>query len=479
MRWPAGEEAPDADASDAMPEIDAADVDLTRSLLNKERPRAPAFKGRSGVTGTSLNLMNTMIGAGLMALPHVFAMTGLVLGVVLTIIVTFFMYYCSSVLIRRAHYSGHRTYTEVAREELGWFSGAIIQWSIILNNGGVLVVYLIIIGDLLVGTAETGYHGLLPSMLNIEVGEGSALPWYLTRRFVVFVVCIVFLQPLLIQKRLHVLARTSAFAIGLATAFAALTTVLAVLGAIQKRLPPVHWGLNDQVKEPDITRNCNAAIVMTAIPVLLYSFVFLFNIPPLMAELKGYSKPRMLKAVRRSLMGTTTLYVIVAVTATLVFGVTTHQDVLVNLNATALEKFMGPDMADTVSTVLALGYAGKLILIFPLANWSLRENLADLAFKTQRPEGWRFYAVTYAILALVFLLSQTVRGVLNAMNIIGCTACVGLTFVVPAFLIEKFECRDARMKLLALGVWLLGMFCLLQGVLGEVWRGVFRVPLFC
>ena len=40
-----------------------------------------------------------------------------------------------------------------------------------------------------------------------------------------------------------------------------------------------------------------------------------------MAELKDYSKPRMLKAVKNSLLGTTALYVVVAISSSIVFGI--------------------------------------------------------------------------------------------------------------------------------------------------------------
>jgi len=461
--------------SGMLPVSSSDDLTLWVPLLDESEVRGDRFKGQSEISGTALNLMNTMIGAGLMALPHVFAMCGLVWGVILTAIVSVFMYVCSSVLVRCADITGHRTYTELARDGLGWAAGFVIQWSIILNNGGVLLVYLIIIGDLLVGTEETGYNGLVSTVLNTHNGD----KWYASRWFVVLVVAIIFIQPLIVQKRLHILARTSAFAIGLAAAFAALTTVLAVLAGVKGKLEPINWWPNPELTEPDITRNCVTAIYMTAVPVLLYSYVFLFNIPPLMAELKDYSKPRMLKAVKNSLLGTTALYVVVAISSSIVFGIKTQQDVLVNLYPGALENYMNPRLADVISTLLSVGYAFKLVLIFPLANWSLRENLSDLLFKTQRPKGWQFYAITYLILAVVYVLSQTVRGVLNAIDIIGCTACVGITFVVPAWLIAKFWSDNLKMKIFAIVVWVVGMFCLLEGIVGEVWREVFRVPLFC
>jgi len=221
-----------------------------------------------------------------------------------------------------------------------------------------------------------------------------------------------------------------------------------------------------------------AAIVMTGIPVMLYAFVYLFNVPPLMAELKDYTSGRMIKAVKISIIATAALYITVGATASLVFGEETAQDVLVNLNPKALQRILPPRWADTMSSAIAIGYCGKLILIFPLGNWSLRENLSDLVFQTQRPTGWKFNVMTAGILIAVYIMSQTFRSVLNAIDIIGCTAAVGISFIIPALLIKKFE-PDFKMKLFGLVVYLIGIFCLFEGVVGEVWREAFRVPLFC
>lgn len=46
---------------------------------------------------------------------------------------------------------------------------------------GTIIVYLIILGDIFVGTEASGYNGVLPSLLDDH--SGSA--WYLSRWFLV------------------------------------------------------------------------------------------------------------------------------------------------------------------------------------------------------------------------------------------------------------------------------------------------------
>lgn len=50
-----------------------------------------------------------------------------------------------------------------------------------LYYSGILIVYMIMIGDVLVGTEKSGYNGVLPSIAEDHTGT----KWYLTRWFVV------------------------------------------------------------------------------------------------------------------------------------------------------------------------------------------------------------------------------------------------------------------------------------------------------
>lgn len=63
----------------------------------------------------------------------------------------------------------------------GGLTFSVIEYLLVSLFAGVLLVYLIIIGDLLVGTEETGYNGLVSTVLNTHNGD----KWYASRWFVV------------------------------------------------------------------------------------------------------------------------------------------------------------------------------------------------------------------------------------------------------------------------------------------------------
>jgi hypothetical protein len=143
----------------------------------------------------------TMLGAGIMALPRAFAILGIVLGVNLNIAVYALSFFSLGALVRCSNLTGKWTYASLAASQFGAAGSTLLQWSIILNNAGAMTVYLIIIGDILVGVAPE-YSGLVTNL----VGVHDPGVFYVSRPFVVSTVCSSVCNPL------H---RTSAYACSL------------------------------------------------------------------------------------------------------------------------------------------------------------------------------------------------------------------------------------------------------------------------
>jgi amino acid permease len=127
----------------------------------------------------TLHLANTMVGAGIVALPKTFATLGLLLGGTLIAFVAWLSYFSLAGLTHAANVTKSRTFAELA----GLFGprGAAAQKvAIVFNNGGSMVIYLIIMGDLLVGVAPD-YSGLITNLIGVH----DPSVWYVSRPFVV------------------------------------------------------------------------------------------------------------------------------------------------------------------------------------------------------------------------------------------------------------------------------------------------------
>jgi solute carrier family 38 (sodium-coupled neutral amino acid transporter), member 2 len=83
------------------------------------------------------NLSTTIVGAGIMALPASIKMLGLIPGILMII------------LVRCSHQGKITSYGWLMGQTFGEWGRIVLQASVVINNAGVLIVYMIIIGMLL------------------------------------------------------------------------------------------------------------------------------------------------------------------------------------------------------------------------------------------------------------------------------------------------------------------------------------------
>ena len=102
---------------------------------------------------------------------------------------------------------------------------------------------------------------------------------------------------------------------------------------------------------------------------------------------------------------------------------------------------------------------------FAMLNWALRETVTKELFGVEMLPGSGFYGVSYAILAVVYLVSIAFPSVWTAMSLTGATAAVFVAYILPGALILKVERRGAATRALGALCVLLGG---LMGIVGVV-----------
>ena len=96
--------------------------------------------------GAVFNLSTTIVGAGIMALPATMKVLGLVPGVLMIIFVALLTETSIDMLIRFSRAGKMVTYGGVVGDAFGDFGRILLQSCVVVNNVGVLIVYMIIIG---------------------------------------------------------------------------------------------------------------------------------------------------------------------------------------------------------------------------------------------------------------------------------------------------------------------------------------------
>lgn len=108
----------------------------------------------SGVPAAVFNLATSIIGAGIMALPATMKVLGVAVGLVSILVMGILSEVTIELLVRFAVYCRALSYGEVVHKALGRPASIVAQMCVIINNAGVLIVYLIIIGDVMSGSLK-------------------------------------------------------------------------------------------------------------------------------------------------------------------------------------------------------------------------------------------------------------------------------------------------------------------------------------
>jgi len=108
-------------------------------------PLEVGFNGAS-FSGAVFNLSTTIVGAGIMALPSTVKQLGLIPGIIMILMGAALTETSIDMILRFGRASKTATYSGVVADSFGGFWRTLLQICIVINNLGMLIVYMIIIG---------------------------------------------------------------------------------------------------------------------------------------------------------------------------------------------------------------------------------------------------------------------------------------------------------------------------------------------
>lgn len=137
------------------PKADKKKSRKSKAVVNENAPLLPKSHGEdagfddfdgASFSGAVFNLSTTIIGAGIMALPATLRELGMVTGLVAIIFMAFLTEKSIEFLIRFTRAGKVSSYGGLMGDAFGKYGKALVQICISLNNVGMLIVYMIIIG---------------------------------------------------------------------------------------------------------------------------------------------------------------------------------------------------------------------------------------------------------------------------------------------------------------------------------------------
>lgn len=127
-----------------------------KKVVDEKTPLLPSRKqdedfGHEGFSGASFpgavfNLSTTIVGAGIMALPATMKVLGLGPGIAMIVFMAFLTQASIDMLLRFSKAGKTVSYGELMGEAFGKVGRMLLQLCVVVNNVGVLIVYMIILG---------------------------------------------------------------------------------------------------------------------------------------------------------------------------------------------------------------------------------------------------------------------------------------------------------------------------------------------
>ncbi|KJE97807.1 hypothetical protein CAOG_07901 [Capsaspora owczarzaki ATCC 30864] len=370
-------------------------------------------ESRAGtLSGSIFNLVNTVVGGGLVALPYSYHSSGIVVGGILLVLTYILGVYSLYLLVRCSELAVSKTYMGVAREAFGRPGVIVTQISVVVATFGTMISYLIIIGDMmspLIGRWSGGTNADYCSLVA-------------DRRFSISIALLVLL-PLSLPRSIHSLRFTSVFAVG----------------AISYLLFVVILRSGESISKTDLfVCDGGSCVVLAqlseslfrAIPIITFAFTCQMNIFPIVSELKQPTRKRINLVIGTAMSICLTLYLLVATFGYLTFYDQVRGNILLNY-----------DVNDDFVMVGRLALALVITFSFPLMAQPCVANLDALLFPRSRPAPVRHFIEVFLLIGVAYAVAMLVEDVSVVLGISGALGSTVISFILPALIFLRLDSR--------------------------------------
>ncbi|KAL8952059.1 MAG: hypothetical protein Q9222_002011 [Ikaeria aurantiellina] len=421
--------------------------DVRPSSANSQRsirPRSARGRKEVGVVGQAswissvVNLLNTIVGAGVLAMPLALSRMGIVLGIFIILwagVTAGFGLYLQT---RCARYLERGSASFFALSQITYPNAAVIfDAAIAIKCFGVGVSYLIIIGDLMPGVVQ-GFS------------ENAAGVAFLVDRHFWVTGFMLIVIPLSFLRRLDSLKYTSVIALISIGYLVILVVAHFIKGDTTQDRGPVR-----------VVRWESVVATLSSFPVIVFAYTCHQNMFSILNEIGNNSHFRTTSVVIASIGIAAFIYILVAITGYLSFG---------NAVSGNIVSIYAPSISSTI------GKAAIVILVmfsYPLQVHPCRASI-DAVLKWRpikrsetpqssparhtslltgaksgsqaRGDGMgetRFAAITTAIIVLSYIMAMTVSSLEKVLAYVGSTGSTSISFILPGLFYYKISSPDS------------------------------------
>ncbi|KAJ2259303.1 hypothetical protein GGI13_000086 [Coemansia sp. RSA 455] len=364
--------------------------------------------GTNSVNGAVFNVLNSIIGSGIIGLPYALSNAGMVTGLAMLVVVGLVSQFAIYTLVLTGKRVGAMHYSEVAQITLGTFGYQALSASIIVSLVGVVTTYLVILGDISSSLRQT----YLP-----------AQEW-LTRTVAIAIVAYIFVLPLLFFRHSGPLAKYSVVSV------AALPVILLIIAV----RAPVYASVSTATDYPVVI----GPHVFRALGVLCFSYCSAH------AAFQNFLGLR--ERTMRNWKRATTIATWIAIALCCAFAAIGLASFGSGVQANIFLNFPTTDAYVNIARVL---FCLTLVLTFPLSFYPIRDTFTHLLYihSQQRRVSGRVLEslLTVSVLTFVCVVAANCTDLGVAYELVGAATATTISFIFPA-LIFLYGGTDVTLK---------------------------------
>ncbi|KAJ2783383.1 hypothetical protein H4R18_001750 [Coemansia javaensis] len=352
-------------------------------------PEPEAGDGES-TARVGFNVLNTIIGSGIVCLPYALHNAGFGFGLAMLGVTAVLSQFSLFALVATGQRTGTAHFSSVTRAALGTAGYHVLNWSMLVDMVGTVVLYLMLLGDL--GTALAAVY----------------LPFAVTRAAVVLCVSLVGVLPLLFFRNTGPLARLSAVSV---------LCLPCILLAVALRAPRYADG-------PGVRLPVFGPRILPAMGVLAFTFSSCHAAFPNYTGLRDRSTAAWVRASSGATAGAAAISAAFAIVGYLSFGSEARPNIL--------DNFPESDGAINLARLL---FAVSLMLTAPMGFYPIRDTATEMLKIDPTRHGvgraWES-ACTVVLFAVCAGAAARFTDLGLAYELIGALSSSVVNFVLPA-----------------------------------------------
>ena len=260
----------------------------------------PSKRGKDSSTTAGIQIANTIMGAGILAIPLLMSYLGILIGTIIIVFLAIVTIYTVYILMRCHQITGKSGYSMFGKITLGKVGSILVKIIIIINNMGICICYLRIFGE------------VFQTIIQSFVSKDSKLMtnWH---NYIFILIGGVILFFFIFIKNISSLKKVSYIGVIAVLAFVILLTVLLFYKTIASELDSdVSWKF--------LLPDCSFPQAFQAVPTVFIAFLFQFNVFPIYYSLKNRSMRAMFRATKIGVIASLVIFLLVGIIGFLLYG---------------------------------------------------------------------------------------------------------------------------------------------------------------